>query len=139
RHSGRRCCRRGRSSVTAIAEAGSLRRSAILSRERLLPALLLLPCLIWIAFFFLVPLALMCWRSLASEGFSLESYGVLFTSPLYTKVMLTTVKTAAIPTDFALLPTYPLAYMLTSSGSKVRRLILAFVLIPYSVYIIVRI
>ena len=45
----------------------------------------------------------MCWRSLASEGFSLETYSVLFTSPLYTKVMLTTVRTAAIATIFALL------------------------------------
>ncbi len=29
---------------------------------------------LWIGFFFLLPLGLMCWRSLASEGFSLEPY-----------------------------------------------------------------
>jgi len=124
--------------MTALAEAGQLRRSSALSLTRLLPALLLLPCLIWIAFFFLVPLLLMCWRSLTSEGFSLETYSVLFISPLYTKVMLTTVRTACIATACALFLAYPLAYVLTISGGKLRGLILLFVLIPYWVDIIVR-
>jgi ABC-type spermidine/putrescine transport system permease subunit I len=104
----------------------------------LTPTLLLLPSLIWISFFFLLPLVLMCWRSFSSEAFSLETYAVLFTSPLYTKVMLTTVRTAAITTVFALLLAYPLAYVLTVSGGKVRALILVFVLVPYWVDIIVR-
>ena len=126
--------------MTAVAEprAAPLLRPTLSLNARLLPALLLLPCLTWIAFFFLAPLMLMCWRSLASEGFSLEAYSVLFTSPLFTKVMVTTVKTAAIATVFALLLAYPLAYALTISGSKVRALILVFVLIPYWVDIIVR-
>jgi putative spermidine/putrescine transport system permease protein len=126
--------------MTALAEPGiaPLARSTVISRERLLPILLLLPCLIWISFFFLLPLGLMCWRSLVTEGFSLETYGVLFTSPLYTKVMITTVKTASIATVFALLLAYPIAYALTVSGGKMRALILVCVLIPYWVDIIVR-
>jgi ABC-type spermidine/putrescine transport system permease subunit I len=126
--------------MTAVAEppASILPRHLASSSTWLPPTLLLLPCLIWIAFFFLLPLALMCWRSLASEGFSFEAYALLFTSPLYTKVMLTTVKTAAIATVFALLLGYPLAYALTISGGKLRGLILVFVLIPYWVDIIVR-
>src|SRR5262249_58214406 len=109
--------RRRRRAMTALAQppAGVLVRGAAFSRSAL-PTLLLLPCLIWISFFFLLPLGLMCWRSLASEGFSLETYSVLFTSPLYTKVMLTTVRTAAIATIFALLLAYPLAYVLTISS-----------------------
>lgn len=124
--------------MTAVAEpvAGAAPRSAALAGARLLPALLLLPCLAWIAFFFLLPLAFMCWRSLASEGF--EPYGLLFTSPLYTKVMLTTVRTASIATVCALVLAYPLAYALTVSSGRVRALILVFVLIPYWVDIIVR-
>jgi putative spermidine/putrescine transport system permease protein len=102
------------------------------------PTLLLLPCMAWISFFFLAPLVLMCWRSLVAEGFSFETYEQLFTSPLYTKVMITTVKTAAIATAGALVLAYPLAYVLTISGGKVRGLILVFVLIPYWVDIIVR-
>jgi len=125
--------------VTAVAESIPLRRSATVSQARLLPALLLLlPCLAWIGFFFLVPLMLMCWRSITSEGYSLETYSTLFTSPLYTKVMVTTVKTACITTVCALVLAYPLAYALTISGRKLRGLILVFVLIPYWVDIIVR-
>jgi putative spermidine/putrescine transport system permease protein len=124
--------------MIVLAPAAPVRRPAILSGKQLVPALLLLPCLIWITFFFLLPLALMCWKSLASEGFSLETYSVLFTSPLYTKVMLTTVRTACIATMCALVLAYPLAYALTVSGGTLRGLILVFVLIPYWVDIIVR-
>ena len=103
---------------------------------RFVPALLLAPCLLWIFFFFLLPLGLMCWRSLAAGG--LSAYAVLFTSPLYAKVMLTTVKTATLATILALLLAYPLAYALTVSNGKLRAVILVFVFIPYWVDIIVR-
>jgi putative spermidine/putrescine transport system permease protein len=126
--------------MTALADARAapLLRPAADSRAWLLPSLLLLPCLAWIAFFFLWPLVLMCWRSLAAEGFSFETYEALFTSPLYTKVMITTAKTASIATVGALILAYPLAYALTVSGTKVRALLLVFILIPYWVDIIVR-
>jgi ABC-type spermidine/putrescine transport system permease subunit I len=125
-------------SALAHARAQPLAPARTTSAAWFVPTLLLAPCLIWIAFFFLLPLALMCWKSLASEGFSLEPYGVLFTSPLYTKVMFTTVRTAAFATVFALLLAYPIAYVLTVGGGKLRALILVFVLIPYWVDIIVR-
>ena len=124
--------------MTAVPRGLTLARPGALPRAWPVPVLLLLPCLAWICFFFLAPLVMMCWRSLASEGFSLETYSTLFTSPLYTKVMLTTVKTAAIATIGALVLAYPIAYTLTISGGKVRGLILVFVLIPYWVDIIVR-
>jgi len=113
-------------------------RPGLLCRPSTVPALLLLPCMIWIVFFFLLPLALMCWRSLASEGFSLAAYAVLFSSPLYGKVMGTTLKMASIATVCALVLAYPIAYVLTVAGGKLRGLILLFVLIPYWVDIIVR-
>jgi ABC-type spermidine/putrescine transport system permease subunit I len=123
--------------TVAASHAAVLRASAASGAWRM-PALLLAPCLIWIAFFFLTPLLLMCWRSLAAGGFAFDTYQSLFTSPLYTKVMVTTVRTAAIATVGALVLAYPLAYALTISGSKLRSLILVFVLIPYWVDIIVR-
>jgi putative spermidine/putrescine transport system permease protein len=125
--------------MTAIAQpAARPARSSALSPERLMPALLLLPCLVWISFFFLLPLALMVWRSFVDQGFSFGAYSVLFTSPLYTKVMLTTVKTACLSTVLALILAYPIAYALTVSGGKLRAVILVFVFIPYWVDIIVR-
>jgi putative spermidine/putrescine transport system permease protein len=80
----------------------------------------------------------MCWRSLAAEGFSLAPYATLLTSPLYTKVLLTTLKLAGIATVCALLLAYPIAFTLTVAGPRLRGAILLFVLIPYWVDIIVR-
>ena len=51
---------------------------------------------------------------------------MLFTSPLYTKVMFTTVKIASIATVGALILAYPLAYALRMSSNNVRALILVF-------------
>jgi putative spermidine/putrescine transport system permease protein len=124
--------------MTAMAEQVAAPRSSAFSLARFTPALLLLPCLAWIVFFFLLPLAMMCWRSLASQGFSFEAYSSLFKSALYAKVMLTTVKTASIATVMALVFAYPVAYALTMSSGKLRALILMFVFIPYWVDIIVR-
>jgi putative spermidine/putrescine transport system permease protein len=125
--------------MTAIAEsAAAPAHSAIVARRPIMPALLLLPCLAWIAFFFLIPLILMCWHSLAAEGYSLKAYRVVFTSPLYTKVMLTTFETASVATVLALVLAYPMAYALTISSGIWRVFILMFVFIPYWVDIIVR-
>jgi putative spermidine/putrescine transport system permease protein len=125
--------------MTAVAEpAPAPTRSSLFARRSMTPALLLLPCLAWIAFFFLLPLGLMAWHSLAAEGYSLKAYSVVFTSPLYAKVMLTTLKTASIATLLALVLAYPVAYALTIGSGVWRALILMFVFIPYWVDIIVR-
>lgn len=125
-------------SVQALATTPTTHPGGFLARAGAIPALLLAPCLIWIFVFFLLPLGLMCWRSLASEGFSLAPYATLFTSPLYVKVLLTTLKMASIATVCALVLAYPIAYTLTVTGGKLRGAILLFILIPYWVDIIVR-
>jgi putative spermidine/putrescine transport system permease protein len=125
-------------STQALHATTTARPAGLLARPGAIPVLLLAPCLVWIFVFFLLPLGLMCWRSLASEGFSLAAYATLFTSPLYLKVMLTTVKMASIATVCALLLAYPIAYTLTVTSGWLRGAILLFVLIPYWVDIIVR-
>jgi putative spermidine/putrescine transport system permease protein len=125
--------------MSAVAQATNVVATApSRTRGSILPALLLAPALIWIFLFFLLPLGLMCWRSFANEGFSLVPYATLLTSPLYTKVLLTTVKLASIAMVCALILAYPIAYTLTVAGPRLRATILLFVLIPYWVDIIVR-
>jgi putative spermidine/putrescine transport system permease protein len=124
-------------SVDTTATVMPVRTEAAVRRS-LMPALLLAPALIWIFVFFLLPLGLMCWRSLAREGFSLAPYAALVTSPLYAKVLLTTVKLASVATICALTLAYPIAYVLTVASGRVRAAILLFVLVPYWVDIIVR-
>jgi putative spermidine/putrescine transport system permease protein len=100
--------------------------------------LLLLPCVLWIATFFIVPLGLMTWQSLTKDGFSFAIYGDVVTSPQYIKVMLTSLKIVTLTTIVTLLLGYPVAYALTVSGGWVRILILTLVTIPYWVDVIVR-
>lgn len=123
--------------MTAIADQ-ALPRVRATARQRGMPAVLLLPALIWIAVFFLLPLILMCWRSLAAESYSFKAYRIVLSSPLYTKVMLTTLESAGIATALALLLAYPMAYVLTMTSGVRRGLLLMFVFIPYWVDIIVR-
>jgi len=123
--------------MTVLAEGAPPRAQTVVRRQAA-PALLLLPALIWITVFFLLPLALMCWRSLAAEGYSLNAYWIVLSSPLYTKVMLTTLETASIATVLALFVAYPMAYTLTITSGILRGLLLMFVFIPYWVDIIVR-
>jgi putative spermidine/putrescine transport system permease protein len=123
--------------MTATAEQAPPRAQTAQQRQAM-PVLLLLPALIWIFVFFLLPLILMCWHSLAAEGYSLKAYETVFTSPLYTKVMLTTLESASIATVLSLLLAYPMAYTLTITSGIWRGLLLMFVFIPYWVDIIVR-
>lgn len=125
--------------MTAVAEhIEAPSPTQAMSRRRLVPIVLLAPCLAWILVFFMAPLAFMCWRSFEHAGFSFAAYRALFTSPLYGKVMLTTLKTASIATALSIVLGYPVAYALTVGGGIRRALILMFVFIPYWVDVIVR-
>ena len=121
-------------------EAPGLRPAArpFWARDGGVVALLLVPCFAWIAFFFLLPLCMMIWRSLAGEAGSIAIYHDILTTPLYHKVFVNTVRMAVTTTALALLLGYPVAFALTVSGPKLRGLMLLMVLVPYWVDIIVR-
>ena len=114
------------------------RLDAFVHRSRILPFLLLLPCVAWIVVFFLTPLALMTWRSLSHDGFSVAIYGDLVTSPQYIKVMLNSLKIVTLTTIAALILGYPVAYVLTVTSGWTRVIIITLVTIPYWVDVIVR-
>src|SRR5207248_6239390 len=109
--------RRSGDRMSAPAAASDRRRisrfALFVHRSRAVPYLLLLPCAAWIALFFMVPLALMTWRSLAHDGFSTAIYAELMTSPQYAKVTLTSLKIVTLTTVATLLIGYPIAYAIT--------------------------
>jgi putative spermidine/putrescine transport system permease protein len=107
-------------------------------RSRAPPYLLMLPCASWIVIFFIVPLALMTWRSLTHEGFSTAIYAELVTSPQYIRVTITSLKIVTLTTIATLIVGYPIAYALTVSGGWTRIAILTLVTIPYWIDVIVR-
>jgi len=128
--------------MSAPAAASDRRRisrfALFVHRSRAVPYLLLLPCAAWIVIFFLVPLALMTWRSLTHDGFTTAIYAELMTSPQYIKVTITSLKIVILTTAATLLIGYPIAYALTISGGWTRIAILTLVTIPYWVDVIVR-
>jgi putative spermidine/putrescine transport system permease protein len=92
--------------------------------------------LLWIAAFFIIPTALMAWRSFGEKG--LAPYAAILTSPIYLKVLLTTLKISAITTAGCLLLGYPVAYALTTAAPRMRALLLILVILPYWLDFIVR-
>ncbi|MFI5023794.1 MAG: ABC transporter permease [Alphaproteobacteria bacterium] len=119
-----------RSSRPAFPTAGSEARPLVLQ------AILLAPVLGWVTAFFLVPIGLMIWRSFAEAG--LAPYVTILTSPVYLKVLTTTLKICLLTTLGCLALGYPIAYVLTVARPAVRGVVLILVILPYWLDYIVR-
>ena len=119
-----------RSSRPALPTPGSKARPFILQ------AVLLAPVLGWVTAFFLVPIGLMIWRSFAEAG--LAPYVTILTSPVYLKVLITTLKICLLTTLGCLALGYPIAYVLTVARPAVRGVVLILVILPYWLDYIVR-
>jgi len=98
--------------------------------------LLLTPMLLWMSMFFILPTALIVLRSFAETGFA--PYAEVLTSPVYVKVLLTTLKICAVTTVGCVLLGYPVAYVLTVAHPATRGIMLMLVVLPYWLDYIVR-
>lgn len=110
-----------------------------MTRRGLLPFLLLGPAAAWNLVFFIAPVGVMVARSLDRDGaVSFAPYRDLFASPLYVTVMLTTFQISVLVTAASLCLGYPVAYLLATSGSRIRTGVLLLVIVPYWLDYIVR-
>lgn len=91
---------------------------------------LIVPLLVFEFAFFGIPLAIVLYHSVADEGFTLRHYGEIFTTAIYYKVLLQTLKIAFLVTAISLLLGYPLAYVIAHAGRVVRGVLLLAVLVP---------
>lgn len=106
---------------------------------RLLPVLLLAPCVIWLILFFLAPFALMAWRSLVEAGRpTLANYAEILGEPLYRSVLWTTLRFALLTTLACLVLGYPVALLLTRVRGWTWGLLLVAVAVPYWLDYVVR-
>lgn len=101
------------------------------------PATLILPLLVFLLAFYLIPVALMLWRGVGVEA-DFSPFVSIFTSEVAVKVLLYTLKVAVISTLLTLLLAYPLAYYITISGPKTSTILMAIVLIPFWTSILIR-
>lgn len=74
------------------------------------------------------------------NGFTLEYFKKVLTEPLYTKVLITTLRTGIVVTVCTVIVAYPMAYLsVRAKNSLVRRFVSGGVLVPYWVSMLVRI
>jgi spermidine/putrescine transport system permease protein len=125
------------------AEDASSRRLG--ARRRLVPYFLLTPGGLYVAIFFLIPLAIMVYTSLQSGGllaggfsFTWEfgNYGDVLTQ--YERQFIRSIQYSAIVTAVALILAYPLAYWIAFYGGKWKTSLLLLILAPFFVSFIIR-
>jgi len=101
--------------------------------------LLMLPALAIYAFAFLWPTAVMLARSLFGEqGFTLDHYAELFSTPLYIGVILTTLRFTIITTLACLALGYPVAMLMARGSATTRAVLIVLIVVPYWLDYIVR-
>lgn len=114
--------------------------------RRLIPGALLSPSLIFLAVFFALPaLGLVSYSFLtqAADGtvglpFTLQHYRHFFGTPLYTRVLLTTLRISLLTTAIAAVLAYPVALVMVRSKPAIRQAITIIVVAPLVVSIVVR-
>ncbi|MBS7532680.1 ABC transporter permease [Ancylobacter sonchi] len=108
--------------------------------------LLVAPAVLFLAVWFVWPVLTMVHLSLTSrvvegvsvEGFTLENYVRLFSSDLYFRILLRTVRIALLTSLFAALFAYPLAIAIARGGPTLARLVTITILAPLLVNVVVR-
>jgi putative spermidine/putrescine transport system permease protein len=117
-----------------------------LTLERLVPATLLLPSLLFLAVFFALPaLGLVSYSFLTQspEGtvglpLTLQHYQHFFGTPLYSRVLLITLRISLCTTAAGVLLAYPVALVMSRSPAAIRRIITMIVIAPLIVSVVVR-
>jgi putative spermidine/putrescine transport system permease protein len=97
-----------------------------------LPALVLLICV------FAYPVGSLLLRSLSEPGWGLQNFRAIVEQPVYFKALINTVIISGSVTLICLVTGYPLAYTIAQAGSRMKRLLIFAVLIPFWSSILVR-
>lgn len=110
----------------------------LVQRPNLWPWLLLTPLALYLAVFFVVPLADVAIMSLTHPRPTLANYERVLTGALYHRVFLNTFVTAGLVTAVCLLVGYPLAYLMNHSSPRTAMLILLLVTMSFWTSFLVR-
>lgn len=100
----------------------------------------LLPSLIFLGIFFVLPVSMLLGLSFLDKdnNFSLEHYQRLWDTPVYAKVLGITLKTAAWTTVICIVGGYPVAYLLATVAKTTRARLIILVLMPFWTSFLVR-
>jgi putative spermidine/putrescine transport system permease protein len=99
---------------------------------------LVLPALLLMVVAYCVPLVRVLWISFTEPRFGFGNYGLLFTNPAVSRVLLTTLRITMTTTVVSVVIAYVIAYAITHASPAHRRTMLMFVLMPFWVSVLVR-
>jgi ABC-type spermidine/putrescine transport system permease subunit I len=100
--------------------------------------LLVLPALAFYLLIYLYPLSRLAAWSFFDPGFTLKFYAELFGEPTYFRALVNTLEISVLVTLICLVLGYPLAYLMTTTSARARRVLMILVLVPFWTSILVR-
>lgn len=107
-------------------------------RRHVVTAALLLPTLLFLAFFFVVPMLILFKLSVMAKEGPLWAYGEIIGNPVYLKVFWNTLVVAVVVTAISVILAYPTAYMLTLLKGWALTLAVYGVLFPLWISVLIR-
>lgn len=102
------------------------------------PGTLVLPCVLFLAGFYILPLIWTIGRSFPTLEQGLGTYGMMVTDPYYLRVIATTLGLSAVVTALCILLGYPIAYYLVRSAKRSSGLIIFLLVAPLLTSVIMR-
>ncbi len=131
---------------TARLTPDAIRPAAAASGRVTLRGLLMLPALLFVLGFFLVPAATLFSYSVLTQApgghiglpITLANYAHLFSTPVYRSVLLATLRVSAATAALSVLLGYPLALVIVRGGPVISRLTTIIVVAPLVVSVVVR-
>ena len=100
--------------------------------------LLLLPALLLLTIFYLAPLVIIFWISISEPTQGLANYRLLYSSGSIEHVIATTFRISFTTTAISVLLGYIVAYGIRNATPRGRRVMLAFVILPFWISVLVR-
>lgn len=91
----------------------------------------IVPALVIVALFFLLPVAILLWRSVSEPELGFAHYIDLLRDSTATTIIIRTFVVAFTVTGTCMLLAYPYAYLMTRAGPRLRTLLLAVVLVSF--------
>jgi putative spermidine/putrescine transport system permease protein len=124
--------------VASTVDSTPVRRIALPASKKSELILLFLPCLGFIGFIFVVPIAYVLALSVTEPTFTLEHYARIFNVRLYLHILWNTFYTSVVVTVVCLLLAYPLAYVMACRKGWFASILLGIVAMSFWTGFVVR-
>ncbi len=100
--------------------------------------LLVLPALIALMLFFVIPIASIFMKSIFDPELTLKHYIYFFKNPLYGRVLWITIQISSLATLTSLLIGYPVAYVLQRAKPNIRKFFMLVLVLSFIISLLVR-